>query len=195
MTIRLTKEPSKTRRVFIQGIDDLDRARNGGVAERGPAKKAAQPIRAYCIELADLAKSVGTNGAKPSGWQYFVVSPDQTIEAIEINESADGQAQFAGTSGEDETKSLLHAIRAAENLHEDSPLEFEMRVLRIQGLYITCIWLSSNDPSSDQFILCDSVAPTLVKNEAYTFGQILPKLEAMAIQRLRQNDLPDGQSA
>ena len=191
MTIRFQKEPQSTREILMQGISDLERVRGDGITERGGNQKATSPIRIYSLGLGELASGRRVDAAEPTGWYYFVVSGEE-IESLEVNETDLGGGQrFAGAASDQETSSLVQAIGFAETREKVIDTDFEIRLLRIQGIYATCVWLkSTNKESEDLFVLVNTISDNLHSERTYSAQQLFSRMTEMAVRQIRHDDSP-----
>ncbi|MDP9865779.1 MULTISPECIES: hypothetical protein [Streptosporangium] len=127
--------------------------------------EVSTPHQVFTIGLDDITSGAGLAAAQPVGWRYLVTAGGEVLASAETAQAPDGTPQppqfnegrFAAA-----TATAVHAARALPILEKAA---FELRLLRIPGLYLMALWLHS--PATDLLV---PLAPSPIGKE----GQIVP---------------------
>ncbi len=122
-------------------------AENG--AFRSPALRNAtgplqltEPQQVFTLGLDDLVADRGLAAAKPTGWRYLVQEGDKVLATAETATTGPGGDHVFSAFNEGRlVASNADAIRTARALPEVSRGRFELRLLRVPGLYVTALWI------------------------------------------------------
>ena len=155
---------------------------------RSPAlRSAAGPLRltepqeVFTLGLADLVAGRGLEAARPTGWRYLVQEGDNVLAAAETVTTG-GQHVFSAFNEGRLVASSAEAIRMARALPEVSRGRFELRLLRVPGLYLTALWIHEAQGGGDLLV---PLAPSQVEAPA---GQPIPA--ARLLEELRAKAPP-----
>ena len=118
-----------------------------------------QPHQAFTLGLADLVAGKGLEAATPTGWRYLVQQGDKTLASAETALTGTAPEHvFAAINEGRFVASTADAIRTARALPEVSKGNFELRLLRVPGLYFTAVWLHGAQGTSDVLVPLDEMA-------------------------------------
>jgi hypothetical protein len=125
--------------------------------------------------LDDLVAGRGLAAARPTGWLYLVQEGDKVLASAEAVRTGTGDDHVFSAFNEGRfVASTADAIRTARGLPEVRQDGFELRLLRVPGLYVTALWLHKAQGTGDLLI---PLAPSPVDARA---GQPVPELKSKA---------------
>jgi len=107
--------------------------------------RATHPHPVYTTDLEDVAAGRAIESARLVGWRYLISEQEGAGRVAEVHwdESA-GTHCFGGvTEGAfvDETLAALAELERREEIEQD---DYELRVLRIPGLFVFAVWLRAD---------------------------------------------------
>jgi hypothetical protein len=148
------------------GYERISPLRDFDVRSLGGAEPSL-PHRVFSLGFDDLRKGAGLKDARLVSWSYFVPRGAHSPASAEVNVDDSGRHKFAQLN----TGPFNESIRAAFNsLMKDSRLanrSYDPRVLRIPALYVTAIWLKSDEPKEDFVVPVAPAIPALVAGQFY----------------------------
>jgi hypothetical protein len=134
----------------------------------------AEPHQAFTLGLDDLVAGRGLAAARPTGWLYLVQEGDKVLASAEAVRTGRGDDHVFSAFNEGRfVASTEDAIRTARRLPEVRQDGFELRLLRVPGLYVTALWLHKAQGSGDLLI---PLAPSPVDARA---GQPVPAAQLL----------------
>jgi hypothetical protein len=140
----------------------------------------AQPHQIFSLGLADLAGGKGLEAAKPTGWRYLVQAGGNTLAAAETALAPAGEEHvFSAFNSGRLVASTVEAIRTVQALPQVSQAYFELRLLRIPGLYFTALWVHDPKGTDDLLVPLDP-SPDLTTGQPVPAASLLPQLAAKA---------------
>jgi hypothetical protein len=127
---------------------------------RSPALRKAtgslqlvEPHQVFTLGLADLVAGRGLEAAKPTGWLYFVQEGDKVLASAEAVRTGTGDDHVFSAFNEGRfVASTADAIRTARGLPEVRQDGFELRLLRVPGVYVTALWLHKAEGTGDLLV-------------------------------------------
>lgn len=133
-----------------------------------------EPLQVFTLGLNDLVASRNLEAAKSTGWLFLVQDGDNTLASAEAVPTGTGDEQVVSAFNEGRfVGSIADAIRSARGLPEVSKDDFELRLLRVPGLYVTALWLHKAVGTGDLLV---PLAPSPVDAQA---GQPVPASRLM----------------
>jgi hypothetical protein len=169
-------------RTLENGLQDLAQREAFGDRRLAAAEPAgiavAAPHDVYSLGLEPLAEGRGLEAAQWVSRRCLVLDGDRPIAAAELPDP-DGSQGFATTEGRF-AEATAQAIRAAE----ETPGEYELRLLRVPALYLMALWLKDRDGEDDVLVPLDPAPAELQPNERYSELQLLERLRDRARSRL-----------
>jgi hypothetical protein len=113
----------------------------------------AQPHQVFSLGLADLVSGRGLEAAKPTGWRYLVQSGENALASAETAVTPAGPEHvFSAFNSGRLVASTAEAIRTAQRLPRVNQGSFELRLLRVPGLYFTAVWVHDTQGTDDLLI-------------------------------------------
>lgn len=97
----------------------------------------AAPHRVYVLPF-DAVSRQDLSHARPPGWQFLVLARDTIIASAEV---ADEAAKSVAVSGSPFAESIGDVIDRIEDLQEVRGGDYELRILRVNSLYIVAAWV------------------------------------------------------
>jgi hypothetical protein len=144
---------------------------------------AAAPHPVYRLGLDDLVAGHGLDAAVLAGWRYLLEDGHRVLGFAETTPEKDTKVAFrafnTGTFGQ----ATRDAIEAADQLTFVQRDDFEVRVLRVPGLSLTALWLSSAT-AEDAFVVLPPAPKSVATNVPLTESALLSLLRPLAKQRL-----------
>jgi len=161
------------------------------MTDRVDALDVAVPHPVYAVGLEQIVQGELLSAASLVAWRYLLLDDQQVQCAVEVDVRADdGQLNFSHINRGPFVANSVQSITVAETLAPVQQNDYELRLLKIPGLYLLALWLHG----PDEIIL--PIAPSisgLVANVPYSESDLLTVLQPMAEARLSQEgiDLPD----
>jgi hypothetical protein len=113
----------------------------------------AQPHQIFSLGLTDLVSGRGLEAAKPTGWRHLVQSGENALASAETALTPAGSDHvFSAFNSGRLVASTVEAIRTAQQLPRVKQGSFELRLLRVPGLYFTAVWLRDTQGTDDLLI-------------------------------------------
>jgi hypothetical protein len=123
----------------------------------------------FTLGLHDLVAGRDLEASKSTGWLFLVQEGDKDIASAEAVPTGTGDEHVFSAFNEGRfVASTADAIRTARGLPEVSQDDFEPRILRVPGLYVTALWLHKAVGTGDLLV---PLAPSPVDAQA---GQPVP---------------------
>jgi len=118
-----------------------------------PALANAPGQRVFILSLPQIREERRElDGTTSAGWRFLATAGGQTA-AAEVSQAADGEPpKLRSVSRGSQVAPAIQATYEAEGLDQASTQDFELRVLRVPGLLIECIWLKSQGGGEDLVI-------------------------------------------
>jgi hypothetical protein len=194
MSLTLPPPPSEALSVVRNAIGDVIQSRGPRAAlmtERVDSLDVAVPHPVYAVGLEQIAQRELLSSATLVAWRYLLLDDQQVRCAVEVDVRAeDRQLNFSHINRGPFVANSVQSITVAETLAPVQQDDYELRLLKIPGLYLLALWLHG----PDEIIL--PIAPSIpgvVSNVPYSESDLLTLLQPIAEARLRQegNDLPD----
>jgi hypothetical protein len=149
------------------------------------ALQLVEPHQAFTLGLADLVAGRGLAAATSTGWLYLVQEGDKVLASAEATRTGRGDDHVFSAFNEGRfVASTVDAIRTARELPEVKKDGFELRLLRLPGLYVTALWLHKAEGSGDLLI---PLAPSPVEARA---GQPVPASQLLDELASKARQLP-----
>lgn len=188
MTLR-TVEPSPeaiaTIRSHLTDLAARPQFRHRLLAQAEPTGVAlAVPHDVYTIGLDRLAEGVGIERAEVVGQRFLVLDDDRPVASAELATGGgfeSNEGPFVGATAE--------AIRAAESSPQLADGRYELRLLRIPGIYLVALWLRDEDGDGDVVVPLAPAPAPLEAGRHYRPEEIQPLLQQLARERLAVRDV------
>jgi hypothetical protein len=145
------------------------------------------PHAVYHLGLDQLSGGAGLDTAEPVADRFLVMGANETVASAELARGGGFQA----TEGP-YAEATAAAIRAAEASPELADGNYELRVLRIPGIYLMAVWLKDEDGDGDVVIPLEPAPQPLEAGRHYSPADLLAELETLAKRRLEFDDTPEG---
>jgi len=139
----------------------------------------SNPHQVFTMGLNDITSGGGLDRAQPAGWRFLIEQGGRTIASAETTLLPDGTHEVSSTSEGQPTVATDSAVKAVRNLPELKADGFELRLLRIHGLYMLALWLHS--PAKDLLV---PLAPSPIGKEGKPMqpAEFFADLSALASQ-------------
>lgn len=150
----------------------------------------AAPHPVYSVALQDVADGLLLSSAKLVSWRYLLLTGSDITASIEISESEqDGQLEFTHLNHGPFVAGTVDTIAFAESLSEVQAHDYELRLLKIPGLYIIALWLHG---PSDILVPLAPMPDLVTPNSHYSEEALVATIRQSALDRINQegNDLP-----
>jgi hypothetical protein len=95
------------------------------------------PHRMYSLQL-DSIPAKGLQAAKPSGWRFLIADRERVVASAELADDS-GNAPLINSGPY--VSSTAAAIDELERLPEIADGDYELRILKVPGLYVVAAWL------------------------------------------------------
>jgi hypothetical protein len=184
MTIRSLKVSKDSLEAVQQHLADVavrsefpERAL-GGAAPHERELSAAHDV--YSPGVDELAKGRGLSDAKPVAKEFLVMEGPSAVASVEQEAAGGGVSSTEGPFVE----ATARAIESAEQDPELSDGEYELRTLRVPGLYLMAVWLKDLNGDGDVVIPLAPAPAPLEAGKSYRLHELEPTLERMSRQRL-----------
>ena len=193
MLIKSKPVPAELRQIIAENLvvesnqqTLLESMGGGGVASEA---KLSFPHQAYFMGLNDVAEGASLDAAYLTGTRVLLTDgQNQIYSAAEVKQGAqkDRPVYF------EDRPHLEPMLEGIERFTaRDSPArlmfkDLEMRLLRIPALYVTAVWLHSEQQNVNLLMPVGTVYPPLEAYRVYNGTSFLESLQAEAAQRLEQ---------
>jgi len=189
MPLNFATPPVDGRAVLAQGLRELSMASTAGgkgFALGGAAPQAMEPHPVYELGLDQLKdQKTRFEDARLVGWRYLLVQNQKVVQAAEISGTPAGGSgsKFSSlTSGY--AAAMEDVFHKAEQLPEVAGGDFEIRTLRVPGVYVTALWLKDLQHKRDRFLLVPPVFSPFRADVVYDPGDLLQLLNTAATNKL-----------
>lgn len=155
---------------------------------RSPALRKAtgplqltEPHQIFTLGLTDLVDGKGLEAAKPTGWRYLVQEGDNVLASAETALTERGSEHIFSAFNEGRfVSSTAAAIRTARRLPEVTQGHFELRLLRVPGLYVTAVWLHEAKGIGDVLVPLEPSPTELTAGQPIPAARLLQELASKA---------------
>lgn len=190
MTLRVpepTEASVETVRSHLSELAGRTAFRRRALARANPAGLAlAAPHDVYSLGLRDLAEGASLDAATVDGRRFIVMDGDKPIASAELADQGRGSG-FQATEGP-YVESTAAALERADEDPELAEDDYEIRVLRIPGLYVMALWLKHEQGGTDVLIPLDPAPAPLEPGRKYGPVEILSALAEPARARLAADE-------
>jgi hypothetical protein len=152
-------------------------------ATRGVSLSAAHDV--YSPGVDELAAGGGLASATPVARAFLVMDGPNAVASVEQNTEGGGVSSTEGPFAE-------ATARAIERAEEDPRLadgDYELRTLRVPGLYLMAVWLKDLNGDGDVVIPLSPAPAPLVAGRSYGLDELEPELARMSRERLSFDDV------
>jgi hypothetical protein len=169
MALNLPKPPKKGRDIVRAALSSLaaDGAETTSAMLAGGSEQLdlAAPHKVYFVGLEDVAAGRALSAARSTGWRYIVVQGDEPMAAAELNDTGPGGGglQFSQLNRGPFVGNTVEGVTAAEKLAAVKKGDYEMRLLKIPGLFVVALWLRGKGKEN----ILMPLPPTRAELEAY----------------------------
>lgn len=140
----------------------------------------------FTLGLNDLVASRDLESAKPTGWLFLVQDGDKTVASAEAVPTGTGDEQVLSAFNEGRVVgSTSDALRSARELPEMSKDDFEPRLLRVPGLYVTALWLHKAGGLGDLLVPLDPSSVDAQVGQPVPASRLIEELRSKAGQASR----------
>ncbi|MEP7362899.1 MAG: hypothetical protein ABI972_06555 [Acidobacteriota bacterium] len=178
--------PDDVKRAFLTGLENFLSA---NPALRDAIKKDPEGIQGlpvYTIALDSLVQGARTEVALYAGWRVFYRRAAEAL-AGDVQVSLTGQApRLVSISRGTQLGEVLDSVELVLNrtdLHPET--KYQLRLLRIAGVFMECCWLVSGSDQPDVFVPVISGLRMMQARETYltdAFFLRLSKVAGVALQ-------------
>lgn len=140
----------------------------------------AAPHPVYFLGLEDVANGKGLAQAKLVSWRYILLNSDRSLAAAEVSLGAN--LEFSHVNQGPYVGATVEAVGLAEGLNEVISDDYELRLLKIPGLYIIALWLHAEQP--DIIIPLLPAPSELTPNTPYSEATFMSAIQQAANDRL-----------
>jgi hypothetical protein len=174
--------PIVTSQLPPDAIDAVRRALSatGRFPRRGGALSLSSPHPIFTVSLERLA--VGDRplaGAELVGWRALLEENKRVVAAVELPDAVPGEAGALVNRGEF-VQSTVAALTAAERHERVASERVELRLLRVNALYLVALWLHAAEGEADLFIPLAPAPAPLRAETAYESKDFEAELSEMA---------------
>ncbi|MBW3598253.1 MAG: hypothetical protein KY475_13400 [Planctomycetes bacterium] len=184
MPLSFATPPVDGTAVLTRGLQDLSAASTlGAAAKAPPGAQVMEPHPVYEMGLSDLDAGKGFG----AGWRYLLVENQNIVQAAELSGPPPGggppkfNALTTGYAG-----AMEDVFDKAEHLPEVAGHDYEIRALRVPGLYVMALWLKDLKGTDDRFLLVPPTFPPFNKDAVYDPNDLLQLLHTAASKKLAQ---------
>jgi len=185
MTIQYVPgEPENGRALAAAGVERLLNQRGDGP---GPGLRVARPHRSFTCSVADAAVDVVARAAF-AAWRYLVFRGEEAVAAVKVEQPPEAQTAILSSivSGADFATQLSELDWLAA-LPEVQPVDFELRFLRVRGLWVAAWWLSRGAAGAGEFFLPVPPSQQALRPQPHTLyrgaEQFSPAVRALAVKK------------
>jgi hypothetical protein len=152
-------------------------------APRGVSLSAAHDV--YSASVDRLAAGAGLASATPVARAFLVMDGPDAVASVEQDTEGGGVSSTEGPFAEATAKAI-------ERADEDPRLadgDYELRTLRVPGLYLMAVWLKDLNGDGDVVIPLDPAPAPLEAARSYRLDELEPELARMSRERLSFDDV------
>jgi hypothetical protein len=157
MPLHFSEPPADFRQALIEGLEKMSAAyrthdASNPLGGEFTATRLRMPHPVYSAALSDLKSGAGVASASIEGWRAFLEDAPP-IRVAEATTAPEGRRPiFLGLSVGPQVDYTLQLLLEFERDSLHRPLTFIPRLLRVNTLYLSCLWLSNEDATQDIFI-------------------------------------------
>jgi hypothetical protein len=139
----------------------------------------------YSPRVDDLAAGRGLSAAERVAVAFLVMDGSRAVASVEHDTERGAVSSTEGPFSE----ATAEAIRRAEADPELADGDYELRELRVPGLYLMAVWLKDLSGDGDVVIPLEPAPAPLQAGRSYRLPQLEPELESMSRARLAFEDV------
>jgi hypothetical protein len=151
-------------------------------APRGVSISAAHEV--YSAGVDELAAGAGLANATPVARAFLVMDGSNAVASVEQDIEGGGVSSTEGPF----TDATAKAIRRAEEDPQLADGDYELRALRVPGLYLMAVWLKDLDGDGDVVIPLEPAPAPLEASRSYRLHELERELASMSRERLSFED-------
>jgi hypothetical protein len=189
MTLRVPKPTEasvETVRLHLSALAGRTAFRERSLTRADPAGLAlAAPHDVYSLGLRGLAEGASLEAATAVGRRFLVMDGDKPVASAEL---ADDEGSGFQVNEGPLVESTAAAIEHAETDPELGGSDYEVRVLRVPGLYFTALWLKNEQDGADVVIPLQPAPAPFMAGRKYAPVEIRSLLAEAARARLAYDD-------
>ena len=147
---------------------------------RGAALSLSSPHPIFTVELERLAAGDRPlEAAELVGWRALLEESKQVVAAVELPGAEPGKAGALVNRGAF-VESTVAALTTAERHEQVASERVELRLLRVNALYVLALWLHGEEAEADLFVPLAPAPPPLRAESAYDRAEFEKELAQMA---------------
>jgi hypothetical protein len=153
----------------------------------------AEPHPVFFVPLDALSEGKLLGAATHTSWRYLIVRGETAIAEAELSAKQRGskggsakELEFLGLTQGPFTIGTIEALSAAEKLDRVAKADYELRLLKVPGVYLVALWLHGEN--DDLLIPIGDPPGGLKKNRPYSEGDVIKGLREIAAQTKRFHD-------
>jgi hypothetical protein len=147
---------------------------------RGGALSLSSPHPAYAVALDQLAAgNRPLDAAELVGWRVLLEEDERVIAAVELPGAEPGKAGAVVNRGAF-AESTVTALATAERHERVASERVELRLLRVNALYLLALWLHAAEPENDLFVPLAPAPAPLSPQTTYERTEFEAELSEMA---------------
>lgn len=186
MTISVAEPPANAFSLLENCVSGLGARLRSLSTAPGARVRALAPLPVFTLPVDAVANRSGLASVRPAGWQYVLERGDQPIAAAELSGSGE-EVVYSHLNEGPAASFVVAGVASAEQFDAGRNGEWEIRILRIEALYVTAIWLHGN---SDVLFPIDPAPAGLQPLQPYEAQRFLEILHPMAIARIAGRNAP-----
>jgi hypothetical protein len=173
VTSELPRDAVETVRRTLSAIERFPRRRGGALSLTSP-----HPI--FAVELERLAAADRPlDGAELVGWRALLEEDKRVVAAVELPGVEPGKAGALVNRGAF-AQSTVAALSTAERHERVASERLELRLLRVNALYLLALWLHAAGGDEDLFVPLAPAPAPLRAETAYERKELEAELSEMA---------------
>jgi hypothetical protein len=138
----------------------------------------AAPHDIYNLPLSAVAESAPPDRAKPVGRRALVTNQGEPIATVELPDP-DGESGVVTTHGPF-TESTAAAVGSVQSESKVADGEYELRMLRVPGIYLMALWLKDKQGQDDIFVPLAPAPAGLDAGTQYSWNELQTQLKGPA---------------
>lgn len=198
MAVRFATPPGDAERLAVDGVTEVTRAATlktaGGASltTLTPDQvRMTSPHEVHTIGLDALIEHRPLTESPTVAWRFLVETPAGPVASSEVAADEGGQPTvFAQLNEGPYVASTARMLSDLEGIPEVESGDYEVRMLKIPGLYVAALWLDDRDGDDDLIIPLDPAPDFLEAGRTYREEEFLAAVEEPARQRLDFDDSP-----
>jgi hypothetical protein len=148
--------------------------------QRGGALSLSSPHPIFTVALERLAASDRlVDAAELVGWRALLEENEQVVAAIELPGAEPGKGRALVNRGAF-VESTVAALSTAERHERVASERVELRLLRVNALYVVALWLHAAEAAGDLFVPLAPAPPPLRAGTTYESTPFEAELSEMA---------------